>query len=281
MSSFHYDIDPLLSKDIDVTFTPDTQIKLYCYHVTTSARHPFLQVMLSRHRDKYREREELDLPEVDPIDYSFFRSSNALEMFAETIVRKRLQLLSCKNISLSFRGLLYDRGILYMVVDATGTDIANLYLTPADPTLFASISEIVNNRHVCKTPIQENVTDFLLECRDFLVLRDSESNIIETPEVVYTGHQNTKKAQFENVFGKPKEVTEFGFLYCFSDQYPEAARAVNRLALFIGSPTYTLEAGQLLDESMDSAIVSGPDKSTLVVAVNDYDRQFPLSFHSV
>ena len=102
--------------------------------------------------------------------------------------------------SVEFKGIYGYQEKIYAFIDLTKLDL-NISLVKKDTLCwFGLIDEIVNKKHICNIPINNNVTDFFINNNEFIYFKNATGYPIEIPTVVYTGsHEN--KLHFNYVFG--------------------------------------------------------------------------------
>ena len=304
---FFYAIDENnLRNDVDLSNYPDVKVNLYCYHVYDQTTIPFLQVMLSNDR---RNDGFLHFPEISHIDYCYHRTNYSLDRYVHGLVGSLLSQMSCTNIQIRTEGMILQHGVLFIVLNLTNTNIDNLFLTSNDPIFFATVTEIVNVCSVCNVPIHEYVRSFFLDNEHLLTLTNPMTmELYETPDIVYSAHKKFKVAQFENIFGQSKQLTEYGYHYYFCNDFTSAINkkgidggggGLNRMVVFVGNfctlkeedlsavkdiedaPTLSISQ-YFIDEQIDTVLILPTDKNkTPIIIVKSYDQHIPLSYHKL
>jgi len=195
-------------------FEKDRMNVLYilCYSVNTHAKYPFLQFMLEKTpQGTNMIKEQFILPYV-----IFTDTSKTIEELVVEKTQQSLQMIQCRGDQVTnnmFKGVIFDkRDIPYAMINITGIDIDGLYLSRDTSIWFGLPSEMINDKHICGIPMDDDIVYLFSSMLSLNILHekkdgDDSSRMIDyiIPEVVYTGAEY-KKVEFNAVFGNTRQT---------------------------------------------------------------------------
>ena len=171
-------------------------IHILCYHITKSAKYPFIQIMMEKqHYIPLTSVERFVLPFVS---VSADTQTNLSKLVLDRVTRG-LQELGCDpsvlNESDAFIGLLDlnnvkdNHNVKYALVDISPVDIYRIGLSRLNSTWFALPTEIMNMQTICNIPIDESITNLFLTMPELGMLHNPSTNnsMYPLPDGVYTG----------------------------------------------------------------------------------------------
>ena len=224
-------------------------LKYICYHITTDAKYPFIQIMLEKTPFCNNIiKEEFVLPSI------LFKkeTTNYKEVILNDVV-KSLNRIGCKVDQIepdAFKGILMDtENTCYGLVDLSKIDTKYLELKRTSSIWFVLPTEIVNIQQVCNIPVSEKVVDlFTYKKPELCVLHKLDTNeCYMVPDVGYTC-SDYKTSELQLIFGPPKELINDKIGYYFLTSFDAAINkqekgkekekekekmGINRVAVFI------------------------------------------------
>jgi len=204
-----------------------------------------------------------------------------------------------------YKGFFLQDDELYLVVDISEWKKNDVILLSRNDFLwFATIDEIVNHKSVCQFPMDRQIGELFEKREEFLILKDENGIVAETPIVAYTGCQE-KKLKMEAVFGPSKSIytTETGPYYHFTDYIRAFEQAgwskdhkpeymynelvtdaqgkylsggIVRYALFLGEMTMIKDDWSFVFDSLYLMQDKAP-----VWIVKKYNQLVPISYHFI
>lgn len=237
------------------------QLNFICYHVTTSAKYPFVQIMLESAINEKSGKEHFIFPSVTIKK----NDSNIANILLKRITGD-LKKLRCKADSLieaNYKGIFSDNtNKMYALFDISSVDITCLHLFRITPTWFVLPIEIINHGHICDIPVSDEVTSLFTYIMPELGILYKDDEPYMLPDIAYTA-SDFKTAEFQTLFGPSKKDEHYTFYNSFYNSILESdtgTNAINRYALFLDNPNETL------------------DKCLLT---SEYEAFQPLSFHTL
>ena len=213
------------SKDIFNKNNNYNLLHILCYHVTNTAKYPFLQFMLEKipFCNNFI-KEEFILPFI-----SFDDITNIEDIVIDKVNKSLAGICSGTITKEMYKGIVLDDTSSYKqyaLINITGIDLTGLKLCRNSPIWFVMPSEIINTKHICNIKIDEEVTELFTSIPTLGLLHDpitSRTYII--PDVAYTGDEY-KKVEFNSVFGnvKSKEYDSCSPNYYFYKAFGDAVR---------------------------------------------------------
>lgn len=214
------------SKDIFNKNNKYNLLHILCYHVTNTAKYPFLQFMLEKipFCNNFI-KEEFILPFI-----SFDDTTNIEEIVIDKVNKSLVSISTGTKVTKDmYKGIVLDDTSSYKqyaLINITGIDLTGLKLCRNSPIWFVIPSEIINTKHICNIAIDEEVTELFTSIPTLGLLHDpitSRTYII--PDVAYTGDEY-KKVEFTSVFGnvKSKEYDSCSPNYYFYKAFGDAVR---------------------------------------------------------
>jgi hypothetical protein len=241
------------------------QLNFICYHVTSSAKYPFVQIMLESAINQKSGKEHFIFPSVTIKK----NDSNIANILLKRIVGD-LKKLRCKTDSLieaNYKGIFSDTtNKMYALFDISSVDITCLHLFRITPTWFVLPIEIINNGHICDIPVSDEVRKlftYIMPELGILYKDDIANEPYMLPDIAYTV-SDFKTAEFQTLFGPSKKDEHYTFYNSFLDSIisnsDTGINAVNRYALFLDNP----------NESQSKLLLT-----------REYEAFQPLSFHTL
>jgi hypothetical protein len=241
------------------------QLNFICYHVTSSAKYPFVQIMLESAINQKSGKEHFIFPSVTIKK----NDSNIANILFKRIVND-LKKLRCKTDSLieaNYKGIFSDNtNKMYALFDISSVDITCLHLFRITPTWFVLPIEIINNGHICDIPVSDEVRKlftYIMPELGILYKDDIANEPYMLPDIAYTA-SDFKTAEFQTLFGPSKKDEHYTFYNSFLDSIisnsDTGINAVNRYALFLDNP----------NESQSKLLLT-----------SEYEAFQPLSFHTL
>ena len=279
-------------------------IHILCYHITKSAKYPFIQIMMEK-------QDYIPLTSVErfvlPFVSVFPDTKTNLAKLVLDRVTHGLQELGCDPSVLSesdaFVGLLESNNVKYALVDISPVDIYRIGISRLNSTWFALPTEIMNMQSICNIPIDESITNLFLTMPELGMLHNPSTNnsMYPLPDGVYTGSY-LKQVEFSSVFGMPKRqiYNSCGEYFYFNRIFEDAVReggwhnperkehirkteivdneygryirgGINRYALFPGNYYMYSEASKRFSLSDDDIRDIMAIKDTIVIQYIDED----------
>lgn len=255
-----------LTSDILYEYYNKTGILKYiCYHITTDAKYPFIQIMLEKTPFCNNIiKEEFVLPSI-----LFKRETTNYKELILNDITKSLNRIGCKVDLIdpdAFKGILVDvDNICYGLVDLSKIDIKYLELKRTSSTWFVLPTEIVNIQQICNIPVSEKVVDlFTYKKPELSILNKVDTNECYTvPDIGYTC-SNYKTAELQLIFGPPKELVEDKMGYSFFTSFVIAITkhlglnkndnekmGINRIATFIDNNDCIIKNPHIYSKNLD------------------------------
>lgn len=256
--------NPHLTSDILYEYFNQTGVLKYiCYHITTDAKYPFLQIMLEKTPFCNNIiKEEFVLPSI-----LFKRETENYKDLILKDVTKSLNRIGCKVDQIepdAFKGVLVDiDNTCYGLIDLSKIDIKYLELKRSSSTWFVLPTEIVNIQQICNIPVSEKVVDlFTYKKPELSVLYKFDRNDCYTvPDIVYTC-SDYKSAELQLIFGPPRELIEEQMGYSFFTSFDRAINqnqnqnqnikmGINRIAAFIDNKECIIKNSHVCSRNYD------------------------------
>ena len=188
---------------------PKVSICTYCIH--SESIQPFIQYFLikknvssSLHHLSFEMQKgvedktaELDFPQFDSLNIHDILSTSDFTL--STICN-----MYNKPLQYKFRGYL-DNGetnTLMLFYDVSDIRCQPINLDKYSDLFPVLMDEIINQEKMGSFPISQKVVDFFKNNLEFLVLKNTNNQIVETPSVVYSGCSKNK-LDFISTFGVP------------------------------------------------------------------------------
>jgi len=188
-------------------------IYICSYTVNNDGKYPFLRFLLTNTFIS----ETLVLPKL-PV----FRSFTSLELINYSKVYL-FGLLLLNNFAefeevVEFNGFYEYNRCLYLFYDTSKCKLQINDIYSENHLWLTLIDEIVNQKHLCKIPIDCSVSDFFILNDEFCFLHDENNNGYEIPIVSYTGKPENR-LNFTYVFGQTMSDKNgiLGPYYYFTD----------------------------------------------------------------
>ena len=196
-------------------------IHLCAYHVNTSGKHPFLQYILQKYSSDHAERPDLiKFPEFD------YKPGTDIMSLCDCLLNIIFIAYSkCKSTKSSVNpyicdGFLQEGADFYLFFNCSAFQVESHKLDRRNDMWLTLIDEIVNYKSVCNFKIDDAVTSFFVNHKEFMYLTDINDNHIEIPCVAYTGC-HYRMLTFKLLFGQSAthtpEIVESGPYYYFTD----------------------------------------------------------------
>lgn len=238
-SNYNYPIKNILVKDLSMIDNVNNynQINLCVYIVNLSGKIPFLRYMLCKNNfDNF-----LSLP-ILPI-FNLFEKYN-LENYSKVFLSGILKFNDFENFNKNvvFDGYYEYNNELFLFFDLSLLN-DDLYIDETYSSTdirFALIDEIINHKHVCNIPVNNNTTDFFIKNNSINFLYDQNNESYEVPVVGYIGKSTPEKVNFVFTFGESAKNKSaiLGPYFYFTDFY-NAVRQANWSYSF--NPEYMYE----------------------------------------
>lgn len=199
-------------------------IYILCYHVTTTAKYPFLQFMMDKTHCNDLIQERFTLPFIHND-----KTTNIQNMVLNKI-QFALNNIGCngdKVTEIMYNGIIYDKlGKTYAVVNITTIDIHGLKLLRDMTTWFILPSEIINTTEICNIIVDDDVTELFSKTPELALLNNSNDEDFEyfiLPDAVFIGG-DFKSVEFTSIFGnkKTQEYDSCGEYYYFYRTFSDA-----------------------------------------------------------
>jgi len=278
---YNYLVKDSLSKDLDDIKSIDNYIFIHLcvYSVNTEGKTPFLQYLLSN--DGYK----LALPKL-PV-YSLFDKDN-ITSYSKVFLSGILEATNFEEFSndMSFDGFYEYNDDLYMFFDITKCTIND------NNVRFGLIDEIINHRHICNVPIDNNTSLFFIKNEYITYLCDEKKSPYEIPIIGFVGKRTKQKVNFTMTFGEiAKDKSAILGPYFYFTNYQNAIRqgkgGIIRFALFTGYTKYIENApNDPIDESdikkfrlEDNTLDHKKEVATL--RISDHDGLWTNTYDSV
>jgi hypothetical protein len=225
---YTYLIKNQASQDLLMNDIIGSTIHILCYHITKSAKYPFIQIMMDKQQVTSIERFVLPFVSV-----SANTNTNLARLVLDRVT-SGLHELGCDpsvlNEKEAFVGLLELNTISnnkYVLVDISAVDIYRIGISRLNSTWFALPTEIMNMRTICNIPIDESITNLFLTMPELGMLHNPSTNnsMYPLPDAVYTGSY-LKQVEFSSVFGMPKRqiYNSCGEYFYFHRIFEDAVR---------------------------------------------------------
>jgi hypothetical protein len=176
------------------------QLYYICYHITTSGKYPFVQIML-----QLKDELSFILPSV-----TLFQEENISDLILKKI-KTDLRHLRCNTNLLSedsYKGIFSDNNKTYALIDVSSVDITCLQLLRSSSIWFALPTEIININSICDIPISNDVIQLFTYVMPELGVLYKPNELKDQyllPDIVYTSSTTVKQAEFQTLFGPSKE----------------------------------------------------------------------------
>ena len=200
---YTYLIKERVSQELLMDDMIGSTIHFLCYHITKSAKYPFIQIMMEK--PLVTGVEKFVLPFVSVTTDT---KTHLAKLVLDRVTRG-LQELGCDpsvlNENDAFVGLLDLNNTKYALVDISAVDIYRIGLSRLNSTWFALPTEIMNIQSICNIPIDSSITNLFLRTPELGMLHNPSTNnsMYPLPDAVYTGSY-LKQVEFSSVFGMPK-----------------------------------------------------------------------------
>ena len=294
---YTYYLEPLaeinkLSTTQSIYINSNYQNILYvlCYHVTDTAKYPFLQFMMEKipYCNNFI-KEQFMLP--------FIILNDNITNIQESILNKvsnSLKSINCNVENMNnemYKGIFYDNlKRPYAVVNITEIDIMGLNLSRNTLTWFVLPSEIINTKQVCNIDIDDTVTELFENNPELSLLKNPSNNCsYNIPDVAYTGGEY-KNVEFNSVFGNRKSKTyeSCGEHFYFYKSFGEAVRdggwtqqgGTSLIDISNKNNTHSVSGRLLTDNDYGRFIHGGINRHALFIEGKTYietEKEFSLS----
>lgn len=257
--------NPQINASDIFSYLTDGQLQYICYHVTKNGKYPFVQIMLD-----LSNQTNFVLPTVTINPHL---TNKTIETLIFRKIKADLKRLKCNLVSAEYNGIIVtNKEQVFALIDVSSLDISCLKLSKLVTTWFALPTEIININSVYNIPISNNVLNLFQNIMPELGVLMNNGSTYLLPDVVYTGTDNIKEAEFRVLFG-PSKIGNY-FHFCTSPSHED--NTINRYALFIENPICKLDMNVDVDieEQSNSCILDNNS-----VLVTDYESFTPLSFH--
>jgi len=262
---------------------------ILCYHIETQGKYPFLQFIMEK--IPYCNniiKEQFVLPHINNQENLI---ENTLNKISNLLVTMGLN-----NVIIDesmYKGIFVYDDLAYILINISEIKINALYLSRNSLYWFVLPTEIINVRQVCGFDIDEDVIKLFVENPQISILKNvSLKTNYNLPDVVYTGCDNIKTAEFNAIFGniKTRSFKSCGKYYYFNRLFETILtnKYINRYALFIEGNLYIEKSNtfSLTDESIEMLY---PENSIIIcyknntqnpdILVKKYDIFISLSYH--
>ena len=167
-----------------------------CYEINTKACKPFLQFLLN----KNTLNDVLSFPFVDIFlfDNNEDNLLSYLEMYIYIIFSKVYI-----NEKMMLDGYYIYENDIYFFYNLTNCQIEMNDIYRENNAWLCLVDEIVNQKHMCNMKIEEHISDFFILNNEFMLLKDLNDNILESPMALYVGKEE-KWINFTFMFGESK-----------------------------------------------------------------------------
>jgi hypothetical protein len=284
---FYSGIPQLSSIDNNPSFLQDNSFsKAYicCYEINNKACKPFLQFLLNKNTS-----DVLSFPFVDIsiFDNNEDKLLSYLEMYIYIIFNK-----VCINEKMILDGYYIYENDIYFFYNLTYCQVEINDIYRENNAWLCLIDEIVNQKNICNMKIDDHVTDFFILNNDFMLLKDLNDKIIESPTALYVGKEE-KWINFTFMFGESKmeKNNVLGPYYYFTNFSNAIEQLINkntknngklgliRFAIFLGDmkviqnfPNDTIDNSCMKkDKLQDDVLTKDIFYETLLMRVTDYD----------
>lgn len=276
----------------------NTPVKLLCYNINSLGKFPFIQFLLMSSG-------------VNP----FF--NNGIENLFCPILNNYNEEYILKLVSIYVSHIAHEvtsdititgcyeyNDIRYIFIDISKINIECIFLNKYSEIWMALPSEIINNRHICNIPIEDELRNLFLNNPKLYTLSNISKKNYPIPDIVYSG-SHFKATEFQGVFAVSKKEGKYGKYYYFNSSLQTAFReggwskdflpeykyeelitdneygryicgGINRIALLLEDICVT--DGNTSYEC-DSFIICSTGEP--VILVKDYNQQIGLSYHKI
>jgi len=291
------DINYLGLKDVsfDINYhasqTKEGRIYLCAYQINNISKNPFLEfIMVKGHENHPTCPDMFNFPSIA------FKETDDLYYLSDIIIK---YMCVCYKVRLKYeyRGFIQDGNDFYVFME-NKTIIESYRMTRMDDLWIILVDEIINHKKACNFLIKENVISFFEKYPNFLKLTNIKQEIYDVPVVAYIGVQE-KMMEFVGTFGNWRQTDNYliGPYYYFTDynhsfelanglscnEYDKNKnKAIVRFALFLGNMAIRkniIEKGDKCFQQYDSIYINNAGLPFWIL--DDYDRQIPISYHSI
>lgn len=304
---YYYEALECLEQDIDEYLQNNyvQKITVSAFQINNEKKYPFLSYLLCKNPFD----DTFNLPCI-PLNYQSVNTTNIITMTQIFL----LSVLSLENSKdhldlLEFKGFYTVNSEVYIFYDLTNSIPKIKYAF--DDICFGLVSEILNNQCICKSPINEEVTNFFLNNSDFCFLKNKDDTIHEMPIVCYVG-KSGHLLYFTYIFGVSKSENHemFGPYYYFTNyenaikqmeyessqnthlvkgqgQGKSSVSGVIRFALFMEKMKFiqNLQTDELDDSEIKKERLNDPQLDTnfekLTMRISDHDGKWATDYDSV
>jgi hypothetical protein len=264
-------------------------INLCIYSINTDGNFPFLQYVLSNNGYNI-----LLLPKL-PV-YKLFDKENLIS-YSKVYLSGLLKFNNFEEINnnTNFDGFYEYNDDLYLFFDITK---CKKYIDENilfNNVRFCLIDEIINNKNMCNTQIDNTTSMFFIKNESLIYLYDENNKLYEIPIVGYVGNLNERQTNFIMIFGvsAKNKSAMMGPFYYFTNftnaisQHNNEKSGLVRFALFIGLTKYVenspndpideseIKKNRLQDDKLDRK------KEILTLRISDHDGIWAKTFDSV
>jgi hypothetical protein len=279
-------------------------IYICAYSVNTDRKDPFMRYLLTNYN---RYEDKLDFPMVPRL--AILKNMNAYIDFAYECLLGILKPYDKDNTvqKTIFNGYYIFNNNIYLFYDITKCNIQLYDIYRNNNVWFVLVDEIVNHRHICNVPIDDNTTNLLIENEELCFLVDKHNNNYQVPIIGYVPTSGNKLT-FTYAFGQTTSNKNgiFGPFYYFSDLFTSfktnditnpfmdlsaninyTNEGVVRFAIFLGShklvenfltdPTdeSEIKKQRLNDENLNTNI------ERLTMRISDHDGKWSHNYDSI
>lgn len=253
---------------------------IIAYSICKKGKHPFIKVLLTRPLPT----DELAFPVVDSdtIENAYRGSKNFIDS------------VFCGSYDKIFHThtVIHNKST-YLWLDIS--EIDENYICPSSNHAMALLDEILNHRKVCDTPVAFETTKYIISYFSlFQLYQKGATEPLWYPSVKFVGRKSLSQLKYTFFCGSEKRSGICGNAFYFTD-YEEAINpsawinnvsdkfsketdiyGVVRFAIFFGEKDGVEDAA-----SNESAICVDPHSDVHMLAIYEWDCQYPLSQHKL
>jgi len=268
----------------------DATIHVCTYQINNTGDAPFLQFILRKYNKLHPEK--ADLLNFPSFKYRQCEFASDMCDLIENVICATYRI---NPDSYEYKGFLNNGSDFYVFYELSQNSISVHDLYRSNDLWLVLIDEIMNHRKCCNFVIENSVSEFFRNNKDFLYLMNLKGDYFESPTVAYTGCEY-KKTNVVSCFGVTESLED-----CFPDphfyftDFQNAVRmcslvkddhvrgGVVRFALFLGYTNFIInDENDSMNsiENYDSAYVGIHLNSPLLV-LKKWERQTSLTCHYI
>lgn len=269
-----YVLENIANRDYD-NISNSELLYILCYHIDIECKYPFLQFIMEKIpfcNDLIRE--QFVLPYITSRD-------NIVEDVLDSVKQMLVSmgLINCNIDYNMYKGMFFYDNSGYILINISTINVNPLRLSRNSLYWFVLPTEIINIKEVCGFDIDEDVINLFVKNPQISILKNKKTmTYYNVPDVVYTGCDDLKNAEFNAIFGNCKNrcFNSCKEYYYFNRLF-ESKRTnkfVNRYVLFVEGRLYieTENEFSLTDEIIEKLYL---EPCINICYVNNYDLGNP------